>query len=143
MQTEHGQPGGDRKQGQVNQFHGDGFEYLRNNALDSRNYFDNSHITTGKRIPALRRNQFGGSFGGPIQKDKTFFYAVYESYRQMFGTAITDNVFPANCHVATANPCATAPSEAAGIGGCILTGHCEPSDYTDTGTLSKSEYTGY
>ena len=94
--------------GGTNQFHGDGFEYLRNSALDARNYFDHSDITTGKRLPALRRNQFGGSFGGPIQKDKTFFYAVYEAQRLKSGATTIDTVPAANCHVATANPCATA-----------------------------------
>src|SRR4029077_122982 len=100
--------------GGTNQFHGDAFEYLRNSALDARNYFDSSHITTGKRIPALRRNQFGASFGGPIQKDKTFFYAVYEVQRLNAGQTTIDNVFAANCHVATANPCATTASNPSG-----------------------------
>ena len=89
-----------------NQFHGDVFEYLRNNHMDARNFFDYSYTTTGNRLPLLQRNNFGGSFGGPIKKDKTFFYAVYEALRQNLGATIIDNVFPANCHVATANPCA-------------------------------------
>jgi len=92
--------------GGTNQFHGDVFEYLRNSVLDSRNWFDYSYLTTGKRIPELQRNNFGGSFGGPIRKNKTFFYGVYEGLRQNMGATIIDNVFPANCHVATANPCA-------------------------------------
>lgn len=86
--------------GGTNQYHGDVFEYLRNSALDARNYFD------GAQIPALRRNNFGGSFGGPIRKDKTFFYGVYEGLRQSLGVTTVDNVFPANCYVPTNNPCA-------------------------------------
>ena len=85
--------------GGTNQFHGDVFEYLRNSVLDARNFFDYSYLTTGKRIPELQRNNFGGSFGGPIKKDKTFFYAVYEGCGRIMGATIIDNVFPATCHV--------------------------------------------
>ena len=52
----------------TNQFHGDIFDYLRNSALDARNYFDPG------AIPPFKRNNFGGAFGGPIKKDKTFFF---------------------------------------------------------------------
>ena len=102
--------------GGTNQFHGDAFEYLRNDALDSRSYFDHTYITSGKRLAELRRNQFGGAFGGPIQKDKTFFYAVYEGQRLRTGASATATVFAANCHVATANPCATASNAATPVG---------------------------
>ncbi len=104
--------------GGSNRFSGDAFEYLRNSAMDARNFFDTSHLLTGKRLPQLQRSNFGGSFGGPIKKDKTFFYAVYEGLRQHAGATILDTVLPGgnftsgpgqpNCHVATANPCATA-----------------------------------
>ena len=58
-----------------NQFHGSLFEYLRNKKMDARNFFDK----VGKS--PLRLNQFGGSLGGPIKKDKAFFFAYYEGYR--------------------------------------------------------------
>jgi hypothetical protein len=61
-----------------NQLHGSAYEFLRNSALDARNYFD-------KTIPPFKRNQFGGSIGGPIVKDKTFFFADYEGLRQSLG----------------------------------------------------------
>jgi hypothetical protein len=66
-----------------NQFHGSVFEYLRRAALDSRNFFDN----TSPGIPksALQLDQFGGSVGGPIIKDKLFFFGSYERYRGRFG----------------------------------------------------------
>jgi hypothetical protein len=97
--------------GGTNQFHGDVFEYLRNSALDARNFFDYGFLKAGApRLPEFRRNNFGGSFGGPIRKDKTFFYAVYEGLRQGVGQTILDNVFPANCHVPTGNPCAMTTS---------------------------------
>ena len=90
--------------GGSNQFHGDAFEYLRNNSLDSRNYFDTAQ-TAGKnqegvqrRLPPFQRNNFGGSFGGPIRKDKTFFYGVYEGLRQNVGYTVIDQVLAGNCH---------------------------------------------
>src|ERR1041385_2897254 len=60
-----------------NQFHGSFFEYLRNDALDAANFFDN---IIGKKS-SLRLNQFGGSIGGPIKQDKAFFFFSYEGYR--------------------------------------------------------------
>lgn len=66
-----------------NQFHGSAFEYLRRAALDSRNFFDN--ITPGVAKSALTLDQFGGSVGGPIIKDKLFFFGSYERYRGRFG----------------------------------------------------------
>jgi hypothetical protein len=63
----------------TNQFHGSAYEFLRNSALDARNYFDHGDI------PGFRRNVFGGSFGGPIRKDKTFVFANYEGFRQSLG----------------------------------------------------------
>lgn len=64
----------------TNNFHGSAYEFLRNDALDSRNYFDKPNT-----IPPFRRNQFGGTLGGPIKKDKFFFFANYEGVRQVFG----------------------------------------------------------
>jgi hypothetical protein len=62
-----------------NAFHGSAYEFLRNSALDARNYFD------GPVIPPFRRNQFGVSGGGPIQKDKTFIFGDFEALRQNLG----------------------------------------------------------
>ena len=64
-----------------NAFHGSAFEYLRNDALDAANFFDN---IIGQKAP-LRLNQFGGSIGGPIVKDKFFFFFSYEGYRLRAG----------------------------------------------------------
>jgi hypothetical protein len=60
-----------------NRFHGSVFEYIRNDALDAPNFFDNIIGQKSK----LRLNQFGGSLGGPIVKDKAFFFFSYEGYR--------------------------------------------------------------
>jgi hypothetical protein len=65
----------------TNALHGELFEYFRNDALDARNYFN----TEALRSP-FHNNQFGGSLGGPIVKDKTFFYANYEGQRETVGT---------------------------------------------------------
>jgi hypothetical protein len=59
-------------------FHGEIFEFLRNDALDARNYFN----FTSSEPPPFKRNQFGGDLGGPIVRGKTFFFFAYESLRQ-------------------------------------------------------------
>ncbi len=60
----------------TNQFHGTLFEFLRNQVLDANNFFN-----AGRDKPPYRQNQFGGTIGGPIQKDKMFFFASYEGTR--------------------------------------------------------------
>jgi hypothetical protein len=65
----------------TNQFHGDAFEYFRNDALGARNYFN----FVGEPEAKFRNNQFGGSLGGPIIKDKTFFFVDYEGQRENVG----------------------------------------------------------
>jgi len=83
----------------TNQFHGDVFEYLRNDPFDANTFFNNQ---AGVPKAPLRKNQFGGAFGGPIKKDKTFFYAVYEGVRFNQGVPITNAVPSAGCHPANA-----------------------------------------
>jgi hypothetical protein len=72
----------------ANAVHGDFFEYFRNNALDARNYFDQSQFP---KAP-FHNNQFGGSIGGPIVKDKTFFFLDYEGQRESVGVVSVDCV---------------------------------------------------
>src|SRR5436309_3202087 len=77
-----------------NSFHGSAFEFLRNEKLDARNYF-NRCTTPGciqPQKPAFRLNQFGGSLGGPIVKDRAFFFASYEGIRQRTGTTLVSLV---------------------------------------------------
>jgi Carboxypeptidase regulatory-like domain/TonB dependent receptor len=66
----------------TNSFHGSLYEFHRNDNLDARNFFD------GARKPEFKRNQFGGSFGGPVQHDRTFFFFGYESLRENLGQTI-------------------------------------------------------
>jgi outer membrane receptor protein involved in Fe transport len=65
----------------TNTFHGSGYEFLRNSALDAANFFE-----AGQRSP-FKRNQFGGAIGGPVIKNRTFFFADYEGIRQSKGIA--------------------------------------------------------
>ncbi|HET6145497.1 MAG TPA: TonB-dependent receptor [Candidatus Acidoferrales bacterium] len=85
--------------GGTNQFHGDVFEYIRNDAFDANTFFNNQSDTP--KAP-LRKNQFGGAVGGPIKKDKAFFYAVYEAIRETQGVPVNNPVPSAGCHPANA-----------------------------------------
>src|SRR5262245_12249164 len=69
-----------------NRFHGSVFEFLRNDKLDSRNFFDRDFKSP------LRLNQFGASLGGPIVKDRFFFFGSYEGYRLRSGINIVEGV---------------------------------------------------
>ena len=62
----------------TNEYHGAAWEFLRNNALDAKSFFADS-------VEPLKRNQFGGVFGGPVRRDKTFFFAYYEGIRNRQG----------------------------------------------------------
>jgi outer membrane receptor protein involved in Fe transport len=61
----------------TNKFHGSAYEYVRNNDFDARNYFDIG------AAPPYHQNQFGASLGGPIKRDRMFFFGNYEGYRQI------------------------------------------------------------
>jgi hypothetical protein len=65
----------------ANAFHGNGFEFFRNEGLNARNYFQSTIPTK----PAYRRNQFGGTAGGPIVRDHSFFFVDYQGQRQSIG----------------------------------------------------------
>ena len=69
----------------TNHFHGTAYEFLRNNDLDSRGYFDIDPNGKPAPPPPYRRNQFGGNLGGPLRKDKLFFFANYEGLRSSLG----------------------------------------------------------
>jgi len=64
----------------TNQFHGSGYEYLRNQVLDANSFFDNAR---GNKLAGLRRNNFGGTIGGPIKRNKTFFFFDYDGTREV------------------------------------------------------------
>jgi Carboxypeptidase regulatory-like domain/TonB dependent receptor len=69
----------------ANQFHGALWEFLRNDAMDASDYFTH-------QVRQLKQNQFGGTFGGPIVKDKTFFFGYYEGFRNRQGEPVSATV---------------------------------------------------
>jgi hypothetical protein len=71
----------------TNQFHGSAYSFFRNSALDARNYFD-----VGTTPPPFSRYQYGASAGGPIWKDRTFFFGDFEAIRQNLSTTASANV---------------------------------------------------
>ncbi|OFW34684.1 MAG: hypothetical protein A3J28_02440 [Acidobacteria bacterium RIFCSPLOWO2_12_FULL_60_22] len=83
----------------TNTFHGSLFEYLRNSALDARNFFNYKTATSQRRLPAFTRNNFGGSLGGPVRRDKTFFHVAYEGLRERLGLSPVLNAIPATAKV--------------------------------------------
>lgn len=76
----------------TNQLHGTAFGFLRNSALDARNFFD------GPTIPPFQRYQYGGSVGGPIQKGKTFFFASFEGLNQNLSISELSATLSPNAH---------------------------------------------
>ena len=63
----------------TNQFHGNVFEFLRNSALDANGFCRNRNLSTAKKL-GYRRNIFGGTFGGPVIKNKVFFFVDYKEH---------------------------------------------------------------
>ncbi|HEY6328508.1 MAG TPA: carboxypeptidase-like regulatory domain-containing protein, partial [Blastocatellia bacterium] len=97
----------------TNSLHGSAFEYLRNNDLDARNFFDQ---TVG--APPFKRNQFGGSLGGPLKRDKAFIFGNYEGFRQRLAlsniVAVPDAQFRLGllpCYIATPSACGSNPGQ--------------------------------
>ena len=72
----------------ANTWHGTGFEFLRNEALNARNFFQSSALTK----PEYRRNQFGGTLGGPLVRNRTFFFVDYQGQRQDIGRTVISTV---------------------------------------------------
>src|ERR1700676_3550464 len=92
----------------TNGFHGSAFYFHRNSALDARNFFDTT-------IPAFRRHQAGGALGGPIKKDKTFFFTNYETLHESKGLSYSVDTISAAARNGTV--CATSDN----LGNCITT----------------------
>lgn len=92
----------------TNQFHGEAFEFLRNDALDARNFFNRCPNTDpnckGGGKPPFKRNQFGGALGGPVWKDKTFFFFSYEGLRQRQGLSLNSGVLRDDQRAAVTDP---------------------------------------
>jgi hypothetical protein len=84
----------------TNEFHGSGFEFLRNSDLDANNFFNNAN---GVPRTPTGNNFFGGALGGPIRKDRTFFFASFEGLRQRVGVTVDGRV-PSLAARAAASP---------------------------------------
>ena len=100
----------------TNKYHGELYDFIRNDFFDARNAFNpvtivSNGVTTPNRISPFKRNQFGGDLGGAIFKDKTFFFVSYEGVRQRQGLTLTNQVFDTatrNTILATGGPTARA-----------------------------------
>jgi hypothetical protein len=90
----------------TNALHGSAYEFLRNSALDSRNFFD------PVKIPEYQRNQFGAAVGGPIKKDKMFFFVNYEGLRQRLGETQNGTIMDANARLGIINGASICPATA-------------------------------
>jgi hypothetical protein len=73
----------------TNEFHGSAYEFLRNDRLDGANFFANR---AGSAKPSYRQNQFGGTFGGPVIKNRTFFFTSFQGTRVRLGRSYTSSV---------------------------------------------------
>jgi hypothetical protein len=112
----------------TNQMHGSAFEFLRNSKLDTRNYFDRTAtsapgVFTPTPVPEYRRNQYGGTLGGPIKKDKMFYFVNYEGLAAAEGYTETIYVPDANAQEGLL-ACGSASTDAAGP--------CPPGNTTGT-----------
>lgn len=111
-----------------NDLHGSAFAYRRSDAQEARDPFTEyaKDSTSGRYIPSTLHSQFGGSLGGPIKKDKLFFFGDYQGLREKTGTAVKTTV-----------PTLTAHDT------CISGGDCDLSDYLNTSMGGGSTYQVY
>jgi hypothetical protein len=84
----------------TNKWHGDAFEFLRNDVFNAHNFFD----VPGAKKPSFKLNQFGGTIGGPIQKNKTFVFGYYQGSRQRKQTTTTTGTVLTNQERPDVNP---------------------------------------
>ncbi|MBI3895040.1 MAG: TonB-dependent receptor [Acidobacteria bacterium] len=96
----------------TNELHGSAFEFFRNSALNAKNFFDvpdcegrDPNVFACGTKPAYKRNQFGGTIGGPIVRDNTFFFASYEGLVQRLGTTDFSTVLSDETRIGTITGC--------------------------------------
>ncbi|OLB33604.1 MAG: hypothetical protein AUH13_00515 [Acidobacteria bacterium 13_2_20CM_58_27] len=114
----------------TNDFHGEAFEFLRNNALDARNFFN----TVPNPQAPFKRNEFGGAFGGPLKKNKAFVFLAYEGLRQHQSLTVTSTV-PSQNQIAAV----TAPA----VAGLITL--LPPANFhrTSDASAAQADWTGF
>jgi len=102
----------------TNQLHGSVFEYLRNSALDARNFFDVANAPNPTSVAPFKRNEFGATLGGPLKKDKMFLFGNYEGFRQRLALSsvaivpdsqVRQGLLP--CYLATPTACGSNPGQ--------------------------------
>jgi hypothetical protein len=98
----------------TNSLHGTMFEFLRNSALDARNFFDQAFV------PPFRRNQFGGALGGPVKKDKLFLFGNYEGFRQALALSSVSEVPDANARLGNLPNASGVPTKVANLNPAML-----------------------
>ncbi|MBI4465320.1 MAG: carboxypeptidase regulatory-like domain-containing protein, partial [Acidobacteria bacterium] len=91
----------------TNEFHGNVFEFLRNDKLNANDFFLNRR---GAETPVLKRNQFGATLGGPVKKDSTFFFLAYEGLRHRQGNPTVQTVLTPEARTGWITHCATGVS---------------------------------
>jgi hypothetical protein len=128
-----------------NTFHGEAYEYLRNKVLNSRPYFDTTN-------PPYVQNQFGGTLGGPIIKDKAFFFFAYDGYRQRASSVVTTTVptvgersgtFPTDTPIydpLSISPACVVDSTAANCGRTQFVGNTIPAGSINPAALLELKY---
>lgn len=121
----------------ANQFHGSAFEFVRNDIFDSREFIDPAK-------PPFRLNQFGGSLGGPIVRDKTFFFTSYEGYRQKLGQTLVGFVptYAFRAQVAAQSPALTPFLNAYPEGALPVAGNPDVSEFVGDGRQLGNEDSG-
>jgi Carboxypeptidase regulatory-like domain/TonB dependent receptor len=121
----------------TDQFHGTVYDYLRNNFLDARNYFDRPPLP----IPPLRQNDFGGTLGGPILRNRTFFFFSYEGLRLLlpqtaignfYTAAARQSVAPAYQPLMAAMPLPDGPVNSDGLTAPLTVGYSDPTSLNAT-----------
>lgn len=72
----------------TNQYHGELYEYLRNNKLDATDFFTN---LVGRKLPTYQQNQYGFAFGGPVRRSKLFFFGNFEQFKIYQSAVVQEN----------------------------------------------------
>jgi|HubBroStandDraft_4_1064222.scaffolds.fasta_scaffold02499_2 hypothetical protein len=119
--------------GGTNSWHGSAYEFFRDSYMDARNYFD---PLTGP--PAFRRNQYGGTLGGPIKKDKSFFFVNFEGLQQHLGETVISTLPDAAAIAEVTNPYVLAALKAQPLPNGADNGNGTGQN-TDVGTQTASE----
>ena len=114
-----------------NLVHGDVYEFLRNDALNANNFFLN-RASIGR--PPYRRNEFGGTLGGPVVKDRAWFFASYQGTREVNGTSLTNSVgtvfVPGDLSNDRSNAALSALAASYGVPTCAVAGCLDPTAVT-------------